>query len=139
MIHLDTNYLIHALRTGSAEADALERLLGDGESVGLSSIVWAEFCCGGSSVPITAEDRQQVETLVGQPVGFDGDHALLAAELFNAGRRHRGSLPDAMIAAVAIRAGATLATANRNDFRPFAGKGLRLLDIGDSTRSRSHH
>ena len=46
MIHLDTGFLIHSLRTGSAEARTLEGALTIGESLGISSIVWAEFCCG---------------------------------------------------------------------------------------------
>jgi predicted nucleic acid-binding protein len=128
VIHLDTNFLIHALRTGSAQAEALERLLTGGDSLGLSSIAWSEFCCGSPSVPVTEEDRHQVTALVGQPVRFGAEDALLAAELFNSGGRRRGSLPDAMIAAVAIRSGATLATVNRKDFRPFESAGLRLLD-----------
>lgn len=129
MIHLDTSFLIHALRTGSPEAVALEAVLTGGESLGLSAIAWSEFCCGGPSVPVTDEDRRQVTALVGQPARFGAEDAVLAAELFNVGRRRRGSLPDAMIAAVAIRAGAMLATVNRKDFHPFEPAGLQLLDI----------
>ena len=128
MIHLDTNFLIHALRAESPEAEALERLLIGGESLGLSSLAWAEFCCGSPSSAVTEEDRHQVAVLVGKPLRFGEEDALLAAELFNIGGRRRGSLPDAMIAAVAIRAGAPLATVNRNDFHPFQDSGLRLLE-----------
>jgi len=129
VIHLDTSFLIHALRTGSPEAEAIEGALTSGESLGLSAIAWSEFCCGSPTVSVTEEDRRQVAALVGQPVRFGAEDALLAAELFNAGGRRRGSLPDAMIAAVAIRAGATLATVNRKDFRLFEPAGLRLLGV----------
>jgi predicted nucleic acid-binding protein len=129
VIHLDTNFLIHALRTGSSYAAALERLLGGGESLGMSSIAWSEFCCGGPSVPVTKEVREQVVVLVGQPVPFGAEAGLLAAQLFNGGGRRKGSLPDAMIAAVAIRAGAALATVNNKDFRPFEPAGLRLVEV----------
>ena len=129
MIHLDTNFLIHALRAGSPHSDALERLLMGGESVGLSAIAWSEFCCGSPSVPVTEEVREQVTILVGQPVRFGAEDAVLAAELFNTGGRRKGSLPDAMIAAVAIGAGAALATVNSKDFRPFEPAGLRLVEM----------
>jgi predicted nucleic acid-binding protein len=50
----------------------------------------------------------------------------LAAQLFNhTGRRSR-TLADCMIAAVAIRCGVQLATANTADFQPFVTHGLVL-------------
>jgi predicted nucleic acid-binding protein len=54
-----------------------------------------------------AEDAAE---LFGEPVLFDGIDATLAAQLFNAGGRRRGTMIDSMVAAIAIRAGATLAT-----------------------------
>jgi len=51
----------------------------------------------------------------------------LTAQLFaQAGRRPR-SIVNCMIAAVALRAGAALATPNRSDFRRFEPAGLRLV------------
>jgi len=46
--------------------------------------------------------------------------------LFNRAGRRRGSLLDCMIAAIALRAGAALATANQADFRRLRAAGLRL-------------
>ncbi len=60
------------------------------------------------------------------PLPFTIDDAPRAAALFNATGRRRTSLPDCMIAAVAIRAGAALATNNRDDFARFSAHGLRL-------------
>ena len=60
------------------------------------------------------------------PEPFLSADAALAANLFNhTGRRSR-SLADCMIAAVAIRCGAKLATVNLNDFRPLVTHGLIL-------------
>lgn len=53
--------------------------------------------------------------------------AALAADLFNKSGRRRGSLADCIIAAVALRSGASLATDNRADFAPLAKHGLNLI------------
>jgi predicted nucleic acid-binding protein len=46
--------------------------------------------------------------------------------LFNQTGRRSRSLADCMIAAVAIRCGARLATSNKMDFQPLTGYGLAL-------------
>ena len=92
------------------------------EPVGLSSITWAEFLCG----PVTTLVVEEAAEAFGEPEPFDGSHATLAAELFNVAGRRRGLLADCMIAAVAIRANARLATSNPTDFRPFTAHGLTL-------------
>jgi predicted nucleic acid-binding protein len=51
----------------------------------------------------------------------------LAAQLFNLGGRRRGSLGDRMIAAVAVRLDAALATRNRADFGRLTPAGRRLV------------
>jgi predicted nucleic acid-binding protein len=56
------------------------------------------------------------------------EDSAIAAKLFNAGGRRRSSLPDCLIAATAIRIGATLATTDLSDFRRFESSGLRLAD-----------
>jgi predicted nucleic acid-binding protein len=103
VIHLDTSFLIRALVRSSPQDRRLRQWLGAGEKLGISAIGWAEFLCG----PLEAE-------------------ALLAARLFNASGRRRGTLVDCMIAATAIRHGALLATADEKDFRRFIAAGLTL-------------
>jgi predicted nucleic acid-binding protein len=63
--------------------------------------------------------------LLGVPLPFTVDDAATAAFLFNLGGRRRGSLPDCMIAATAIRFGAVLATTD-GDFRRYERAGLML-------------
>ena len=57
---------------------------------------------------------------------FSEPDAVLAARLFNRTGRRSRSLADCMIAAVAIRCGAKLATINAADFQPFTAHGLLL-------------
>jgi predicted nucleic acid-binding protein len=125
MIHLDTSFLIRSLLAGSREGAALDRWLTSGESVGISSVSWCEFLCG----PVGAPEVTLAATLLGPPTPFLPEDAAVAASLFNMAGRRRGSLPDCMIAGVAIRAGAQIATNNIDDFRRFIPQGLILASI----------
>ncbi len=88
----------------------------------MSAIGWAEFLCG----PVDSAALELAGRIVGEPVAFTAADAVLAARLFDDTGRRRGSLADCMIAAAAIQAGASLATANPRDFARFAGAGLAL-------------
>ena len=123
MIHLDTSFLVRALGRGSPEDRHLRGWLGAGESLAISTIGWAELLCG----PLEADDLVHVARIVRDPVPFVEADSTLSARLFNLGGRRRHSLLDCMIAAVALRAGAALATANPSDFRRFERAGLRLI------------
>ena len=122
MIHLDTSFLVRALDRGSPEDGHLRAWLRAGETLSMSTIGWAEFLCG----PIEPDDIVHVSRIIRDPVPFDEADSLLSARLFNLGGRRRHSLFDCMIAAVALRAGAPLATANPADFRRFLPAGLQL-------------
>lgn len=122
MIHLDTNFLIGALVAASPEDRKLRGWLRSKELVRISSIVWAEFLCG----PISHHIAEQAAELLGEPVPFDGIDATLAAQLFTTSGRRRGSMIDCMIAAIAMRESAALATRNVTDFQRFADFGLQL-------------
>lgn len=125
MIHLDTSFLIRALVSGSPEDSALRGWLRRSVPVGASAVVWAELLCG----PLTAKQAEIALLVVGEPVPFGREDAALAASLFNAAGRRRGSLVDCMVAAAAIRAEAALATANEADFTRLRPHGLRLAVV----------
>ena len=122
MIHLDTSFLIHALRPGSLQEQRLLGWLGDSEPLAVSAFAWAEFLCG----PVSQEAAVSALELLGHPEPVDRAIAELAAELFNAGGRRRGSLGDCLIAAAAIEADARLATDNPQDFQRLTLAGLVL-------------
>jgi predicted nucleic acid-binding protein len=122
VIHLDTSFLIRAGVHGTTEGRRLRNWLRAGKPVRISSVVWAEYLCG----PVSARAMEDAAELFGEPVSFGSGEATLAAQLFNASGRRRGTLADCMIAATALAAGATLATSNGGDFARFATSGLRL-------------
>jgi predicted nucleic acid-binding protein len=124
MIHLDTSFLIHALVQSSPADKRLRSLLRNGDELAMSSVAWAEFLCG----PIGDLEIEYVTGMLGEIVPYTAVDSETTARLFNLGSRRRGSLPDCMIAAVAVRAGASLATVNPGDFRRFAPASLAILE-----------
>lgn len=122
MIHLDTSFLIGGLVPGSPEGERLEAWIADGETLAITTLAWTEFLCG----PVGETEVGLAARFLGEPVPFGAEDAAKAASLFNLSGRRRGTLVDCMIAAVAIRAGARLATANVRDFRRLAVGGLVL-------------
>ena len=124
MIHLDTSFLIKSLVRGSAEDRSLRDWLKAGEIVAMSAVAWAELHCG----PLEASHLELISRVVSERAPFLEEDAVLTARLFNESGRRRGSLMDCMVAASALRAGASLATANARDFRRFAAAGLTLLE-----------
>ncbi len=123
LIHLDTSFLISALVPGTREDLRLRRWIQQGTVVSISSVAWAELLCG----PVSEEDQQRVRKVIGIPLPLVDAEAVQAAELFNTGGRRRGTLPDCLIAATALKAEATLATGNPGDFRRFKHVGLEVI------------
>jgi len=122
MIHLDTNFLIQTVVAGSSAHEKFRTWIQAQEECNASSIAWAEFLCGPLDAPAEAIARQ----IFPNPEPFLLADAVLAARLFNQTGRRSRSLADCMIAAIAIRCGAKLATGNTADFQPFLPHGLVL-------------
>ena len=120
MIHLDANFLVALVEQRTHETALLRRWLQEDREIRVSAVAWAEFLCG------PAEDITPLETLLPPPLAFEAEDASKAAVLFNATGRRSRSLQDCMIAAVAIRSNAELATGDVKDFRRFAEFGLRI-------------
>jgi len=123
VIHLDTNVLIRALLPGSAEDRRMRAWLRDGADLGMSAIAWTEFLCG----PVKDADVDLAARAIPHREPFTPEDGTLAAALFNSIGRRRGRFVDCLIAATAIRVGASLATANLSDYRGMEAAGLILL------------
>ncbi len=123
MIQLDTNLLIEMLRAGSQADLQVRRWLRDSEEIATSAIAWGEFLCG----PLGQSQLDLLRELLSQVVSIDENDAVEAARLFNDAGRRRGTFQDCLIAAVALRSGAALATRNNADFSRFEKFGLQLV------------
>ena len=122
MIHLDTNFLIDALVTGSVQEARLVAWLSAGEPLGISSIAWGEFLCG----PLSPAAEALARRMFPGAVALERIDAEMAASLFNRTGRRSKSFTDCCIGAIAIRANSPLATGNQADFTPLVPLGLVL-------------
>ena len=123
MLLVDASFLIRALVPGSPQDAKLREWLAAGEELGLSAVAWCEFLCG----PVEPRLVDHVARIVPRRFAFDDEEAALAGALFNQAGRRRGSLPDCMIAATAIRLAVPLATENVADFSRFESAGLVVV------------
>jgi predicted nucleic acid-binding protein len=123
VIHFDTGFLIAATVAGSPAHARVHAWSATGEFFGVSAIAWAEYLCG----PLDATSEMMARQLFPQPDPFLPTDVVMAAGLFNQSERRSRSLADCMIAAVAIRCGAPLATMNLRDFQPLTHLGLVLV------------
>ena len=125
VIDLDANFSIGALRGDPPAAAPLEEWIEKGETIAVSAVAWSELLCG----PLTREQAERAQMIVSRIDPLTGEDAILAAELFNQTGRRPRSLTDCMIAAIAIRRGATLATFDRTGFSRFVAFRLQLQTI----------
>ena len=123
MTHLDADFLIRSLISGTPEDLLLKKWLRARDSIAVSAIAWTQFLCG----PVESAQMELLADVVGDPIPYTVGDAAMAGHFFNLCGRRRGSLADCMIAATAIRNDATLATCNLADFRRMESHGLRIV------------
>src|SRR5260221_5578778 len=98
MVHLDTNFLISAIRVGSPEAAIVDAWLTAGEPVGISAVAWAEVYAG----PLSARGERIARNLFQDVESLSRADAEMARRFFNQTAPRTRSLSDSMIAASAI-------------------------------------
>jgi predicted nucleic acid-binding protein len=125
VIHLDTGVAIHATRVASPSAVAVQRWLESRTPLAMCTMAWGELLCG----PLLPGEETFLRAAVADVVAVDAADVELAARLFNATGRRRGSFADCVIAASAIQRGAPLATTNASDFEPMSTFGLDLIAL----------
>jgi len=123
MIQCDTNFLVALENPDSPASERFKVWLSAQEEIRVSALVWTEYLCG----PLPATKLEAAEVLFPLRDPFLPEDAPLAARLFNASGRRRGSMIDCMIAATALRCRARFATLNQDDFKPFTDFGLELV------------
>ena len=124
-VHLDANGVVAIGDSNTRLGVAAARWLADGVLLHVSALAWAEFQ-NGPPTGLPPGDDATARRLIAAIIPVGQAEAELAARLFNTTGRRSRSLPDCVIAASAILAGAPLATENTADFAPFLAHGLTL-------------
>jgi predicted nucleic acid-binding protein len=114
-IHLDTDFLIHALGRPGKERRRLLVLADSDAVIQVSAIAWYEFSRG----PRTPEQIAVARSFFPEGDGvvpFSEELALRAAEVFRRLGSPRKRAADVAIGVIASAAGALLITRNKRDF-----------------------
>ncbi len=126
MIHLDANLLIAIIKISDPHHPTAGRIIAGPGPFGCSSIAWMEL----HSKPVHPRDTAALKTLLNAGISpLDEASASLAGEIYHRTGSNRRTRLDAIIAAIAIHAGAELATVNVGDFEPFRPHGLKLHNL----------
>ncbi len=117
---LDTNICIYLMKEQPESVIRRFAACKPGE-IGVSSITWAELCCGLD----VHNSQSEMATLLSRLTAkdFDMDAAVLFGKLSQQFPARKSSF-DRMIAAHALSLGATLVTNNTADFDLYVGAGL---------------
>ncbi len=123
---LDTNALIALSDPHHEMFQAIEASLRRGARASTCSVVWHEYVRG----PLLDKDRARaLRVIESRMIALERRNAEMAAELYNATGRRRGSTADCLLASVAINTKAELMTLKISDFELFVPYGLLLTDL----------
>ncbi len=114
-VHLDTDFLIHALSRAGAERKRLDKLAGSSAVIQMSAVAWYELARG----PRTPEQLAVARSFFDEDSGivpFSEDIAFRAAEVFRLLGSTRRRAADIAIGVTAASLGALLISRNARDF-----------------------
>ena len=113
-IHLDTDFLVHALSSAGPERQLWIQTSDSGKEIQISSIVWYEFT-RGPRTPEQISVARQFFTDDGI-IPFSEELAGIAADVFRSLGSPRKRAADIAIGVTAVSMDATLLTHNKRDF-----------------------
>jgi predicted nucleic acid-binding protein len=127
-LHLDTDFLVHALAAAGPERDRLVEWSGSDAEIEMSAVAWYEFSRG----PRSPEQLAVARSFFFEDgiVPFSEELATVAGEVFRGLGSPRRRAADIAIGVTAAAMGAVLATRNARDFAGIPG----LEVIGTSER-----
>lgn len=114
-VHLDTDFLIHAVGRAGPERARLFELVDSAAVIQMSAVAWYEYARG----PRTPQQLAVARSFFGEVDGIvplSEDLAFRAAESFRMLGSPRRRAADIAIGVTAVAMGARLATRNRADF-----------------------
>jgi predicted nucleic acid-binding protein len=125
----DSTELIKFGRGRPLQVEWFQRMINGGEEIGACAITVAE--CYAGATPPERPGWQEVFAALAFWEITTGDAALAGTWRHELARRGRtATLPDCLIAAVALRVGATVVTSNARDF---AFPGVAVIDLGTAS------
>jgi tRNA(fMet)-specific endonuclease VapC len=123
--HLDTNIVIALLKNKPAGVrERFRRAESEGSSIIVSSVVLFELWYGVARSGRREENTERLRVFLSGNIGvspFEGEDAAIAGDLRSGLEAGGTSIGDLLIAAQALRAGATLVTANVSEFARVPG------------------
>ena len=125
VVHLDTDFLVHALSHAGPERRRLLRVAGSEPELQMSAVAWYEFSRG----PRTPEQLAVARSLFPEDgiVPFSEELATIAADVFRQLGSPRRRAADIAIGVTAASLGAALLTRNASDFAGIAGLELEAV------------
>ena len=124
MVHLDTDFLVHALAASGPERRKLLEVAESGRTIEISAVAWYEFSRG----PRTPEQLATARAFFTDDgiIPFSEQLASASAEVFRQLGSPRRRTADVAIGVTAASRGATLISRNARDFAGIPG-----LDLAD--------
>ena len=122
VVHLDTDFLVHALATAGPERRRLIEVAESGRAIEMSAVAWYEFSCG----PRTPEQIATARAFFAEDaiVPFLEPLAAASAEVFRQLGSPRRRAADIAIGMTAASRGAALLCRNAREFAGIPGLDL---------------